>query len=176
MSFERHFPFERVYNFRDLGGYPTADRWAPAGTGRELHGPEDAAAAVRDLAARGATAIKVSLNAEAGPTPSDADIPAVCIMDAGNNGVAILADKMLPPRKHGVMIPGPQNHAAKIAFEIAGTAGGKEGSPRPVGVKSVLRNLTSIDAGAFLIRVGWYWLKLVCTTRPCSIVISHANM
>ncbi len=48
---------------------------------------------------------------------SFAEIPAVCIMDAGNNGVVILADHMLPPRKHGVMIPGPQSHAAKIAFE-----------------------------------------------------------
>ena len=48
---------------------------------------------------------------------SFAEMPAVCIMDAGNNGVVILADRMLPPRKHGVMIPGPQSHAAKLAFE-----------------------------------------------------------
>jgi sulfide:quinone oxidoreductase len=46
-----------------------------------------------------------------------ADIKAVCVMDAGNNGVIILADKMLPPRKHGVLIPGPQSHAMKLAFE-----------------------------------------------------------
>lgn len=42
---------------------------------------------------------------------------AVCMMDAGNNGVLILADHMLPPRKAAVMIPGPQVHAMKLAFE-----------------------------------------------------------
>jgi sulfide:quinone oxidoreductase len=45
------------------------------------------------------------------------DMPAVCVMDAGNNGVIMLADKMLPPRKHGLLIPGPQAHAMKLAFE-----------------------------------------------------------
>ena len=60
------------------GGYPTRDGWAPAGTGRELTSAEDAAVAVEDLARLGAAAIKVSLNAEAGPTPSDAELAAIC--------------------------------------------------------------------------------------------------
>jgi imidazolonepropionase-like amidohydrolase len=59
------------------GGYPTAAPWAPPGTGLELEGPAHAGRAVTDLAARGATAIKVALNADAGPTPSDAELAAV---------------------------------------------------------------------------------------------------
>ena len=59
------------------GGYPTADGWGPPGTGRELGGAEDAALAVADLAARGAAAIKVSLNAESPPTPSDAELATI---------------------------------------------------------------------------------------------------
>ena len=60
------------------GGYPTRDGWAPPGTGRELTSPEDAVAAVEELARLGAAAIKVSLNAEAGPTPSDAELAGIC--------------------------------------------------------------------------------------------------
>jgi imidazolonepropionase-like amidohydrolase len=59
------------------GGYPTADGWAPPGTGRELRDPQDAETAVRDLAGRGVAAIKVSLNAEAGPTPGDGELAAI---------------------------------------------------------------------------------------------------
>ena len=60
------------------GGYPTGETWAPPGTGRELAGTDDAIEAVRDLVGRGATAIKVSLNYEAGPTPTDSELAAIC--------------------------------------------------------------------------------------------------
>ena len=59
------------------GGYPTRSGWAPPGTGLELEGPEHARRVVAELAARGASAIKVSLNAEAGPTPTDGELAAI---------------------------------------------------------------------------------------------------
>ncbi len=59
-----------------------------------------------------------------------AEIPALCIMDAGNNGVAMLADHLLPPRRAAVMIPGPQNHLAKLAFEKYSLAKMKAGAVR----------------------------------------------
>jgi cytosine/adenosine deaminase-related metal-dependent hydrolase len=59
------------------GGYPTTSGWAPPGTGRELDGPKDAAAVVADLAGRGAAAVKVSLNADTPPTPTDAELAAI---------------------------------------------------------------------------------------------------
>jgi imidazolonepropionase-like amidohydrolase len=59
-------------------GYPVRDRWAPPGTGLEIEGPEAAAAAVRRLHEQGATAIKVSLNADAPPTVADAELMGIC--------------------------------------------------------------------------------------------------
>jgi imidazolonepropionase-like amidohydrolase len=72
------------------GGYPTADRWAPPGTGLEIRGAEEAATAVEVLADRGAAAIKVSLNAEAGPTLTDAELAAT-VQAAGERGLPVTA-------------------------------------------------------------------------------------
>jgi len=60
------------------GGYPIGAPWAPPGTGLEIDDAAAASAAVADLASRGAVAIKVSLNAEAGPTPSDTVLTSIC--------------------------------------------------------------------------------------------------
>ncbi|HEU4356744.1 MAG TPA: amidohydrolase [Actinomycetota bacterium] len=60
------------------GGYPTRERWAPPGTGLEVHDPGEGSRAVGMLAGRGAVAIKVSLNAVAGPTLQDTELEAIC--------------------------------------------------------------------------------------------------
>ena len=60
------------------GGYPTRAGWGPTGTGLEVRGPEEAAAAAHDLLDRGAVVLKVALNADVGPTLSDDELVAVC--------------------------------------------------------------------------------------------------
>lgn len=46
-----------------------------------------------------------------------ASIDAKCVLDAGNNGIIMLSDHFLEPRKHAWLIPGPEAHWAKLAFE-----------------------------------------------------------
>jgi len=45
------------------------------------------------------------------------DIKALCIMDAGKQGVILLSDRIFAPRKHELLIPGPWSHWAKLWFE-----------------------------------------------------------
>lgn len=44
-------------------------------------------------------------------------IDAKCVLDAGNNGIIMTADHILEPREHAWLIPGPEAHWAKLAFE-----------------------------------------------------------
>lgn len=44
-------------------------------------------------------------------------IHAYCIMDTGNMGMMILGDHMIGPRHLEFIVPGPQAHWAKVAFE-----------------------------------------------------------
>ncbi len=46
-----------------------------------------------------------------------ASIDAKCVLDAGNTGIIMTADHFLEPRKHAWLIPGPEAHWAKLAFE-----------------------------------------------------------
>jgi sulfide:quinone oxidoreductase len=44
-------------------------------------------------------------------------IDAKCVLDAGNNGIIMTSDHFLEPREHAWLIPGPEAHWAKLAFE-----------------------------------------------------------
>jgi NADH dehydrogenase FAD-containing subunit len=88
--------------------------WAtavPVGVPRTGFAPEaQAHVAAADIAAQ-------VRGEEPGRQQELGDSPEVCIVDAGSNGVVMLTDRMVPPRKHGVLIPGPQSHLFKLAFE-----------------------------------------------------------
>lgn len=45
------------------------------------------------------------------------EMHAYCILDTGNMGMIIAGDHMLAPREHEFIIPGPEAHWAKVAFE-----------------------------------------------------------
>ncbi|MCA9771495.1 MAG: FAD-dependent oxidoreductase [Myxococcales bacterium] len=44
-------------------------------------------------------------------------IDAKCVLDAGNTGMIMTSDHFLEPRDHAWLIPGPEAHWAKLAFE-----------------------------------------------------------
>lgn len=44
-------------------------------------------------------------------------IDAKCVLDAGDTGIIMTADHFLEPREHAWLIPGPEAHWAKLAFE-----------------------------------------------------------
>jgi len=55
-----------------------------------------------------------------GGTPKEtpfAEINAYCVLDSGNMGMIIVGDHMLEPRHSEHIIPGPEAHWAKLAFE-----------------------------------------------------------
>jgi sulfide:quinone oxidoreductase len=46
-----------------------------------------------------------------------AELAAICVLDAGNNGIVFKADKVLGDGDHARVMAGPQAHWAKLAFE-----------------------------------------------------------
>jgi imidazolonepropionase-like amidohydrolase len=60
------------------GGYPSRAGWCPEGGWVEVRDADQAVAAVATVAGHDAAVVKVALNAEAGPTLSDASLVAIC--------------------------------------------------------------------------------------------------
>ncbi|TFC25254.1 amidohydrolase [Cryobacterium sp. TMT2-18-3] len=72
------------------GGYPSERSWAPAGSVRFVAQATDAAAAVDDQLALGASVIKVTLNGDAGPVLPRAVLAAI-VGHAHDRGAPVLA-------------------------------------------------------------------------------------
>ena len=73
-----------------VDGYPSRAGWCPPGGWIEVRGADEASAAVERIAADDPAVIKVAMNAEAGPTPSDAELVAIC-ETAHRRGLAVTA-------------------------------------------------------------------------------------
>jgi imidazolonepropionase-like amidohydrolase len=72
------------------GGYPSRAGWCPEGGWVEVRGPDEAIEAVRRIASEDPAAVKVALNADAGPTLSDAEL--VAVVDAAHRaGLSVTA-------------------------------------------------------------------------------------
>jgi sulfide:quinone oxidoreductase len=56
-----------------------------------------------------------------------AELAAICVLDAGNNGIVFKADKVLGDGDHARVMAGPQAHWAKLAFERYYLASRKRG-------------------------------------------------
>ncbi|WP_022883542.1 amidohydrolase [Glaciibacter superstes] len=72
------------------GGYPGRQAWAPSGSVREVTTVTDAAAAVGEQLASGASVIKVTLNSDAGPVFAT-DVLRAIVAGAHENGVPVVA-------------------------------------------------------------------------------------
>ena len=72
------------------GGYPSDRTWAPAGSVREIANAGAAASAVAELAALGASCIKVVAHSEAGPVLGDDSFRAV-VAAAKSRGLPVVA-------------------------------------------------------------------------------------
>ncbi|WP_349829517.1 hypothetical protein [Brevibacterium litoralis] len=89
------------------GGYPVDRDWAPAATYRELTGPEEAAPVVAEMAAAGASAVKIAANAAAGPLLGD---------DTHRAVVAAARTRGLPVVVHAEG-PGVVSHVARLGVD-----------------------------------------------------------
>jgi imidazolonepropionase-like amidohydrolase len=72
------------------GGYPSASRWAPPRCTSEVAEPRDAAAAVAQQAALGASVVKTTLNRDAGPVLDVATLQAI-VLAAAVAGLPVVA-------------------------------------------------------------------------------------